>query len=124
MAKNPNAHSEESREEGQNAKEQGDEHKREDEPRSNEVVIVAANSQIRPLSTACHWGLLLTYLSTNREGTLTAVPKFLWLAGSKGKSGVFDPQSFLPSTTGQRFQRVHRDTAGAPGMLPVAASRK
>lgn len=55
---------------------------------------------------------------------MTSVPKFLGLAGSNGKSGVFDPQSFLPSTTGQRFQRVHLDVAGAPGMLLVAASRK
>lgn len=54
MANNPNAHSEESSKEGQNAKEQGDEHERKDEPRSNEVVVVASNSQIHPPSTTCH----------------------------------------------------------------------
>lgn len=58
VANNPNAHSDESRKERQNAKEQGDEHEREDEARSNEVVVVAVNSQIHPPSTACHREML------------------------------------------------------------------
>lgn len=47
MAKDPNAHGKPSREEGQDAKEQGNKLEGENEPRSHEIVIVAANSQIR-----------------------------------------------------------------------------
>lgn len=35
------------------------------------------------------------------------------------------PQAFFPSAdTPHRFQNVHREVAGAPGILPVSASRK
>lgn len=58
-------------------------------------------------------------------GILVVVSKLRWLGGSKGKSGYEVPQSLFPlSPTAQMFQNVHRDTDGAPGMLPVSTWRK
>ena len=62
---------------------------------------------------------------TNWDGTPFVVPKLRPLGGSSGYAGCTFPHTLRPAElTLQVFQKVHRDRAGAPGILEVAAWRK
>jgi hypothetical protein len=55
-------------------------------------------------------------------GTLIVMLKLF--GGSRGKAGVAPGQSLVPLTAEHTLHSVQRETAGAPGIFDVSASRK
>ena len=61
----------------------------------------------------------------NCEGMFVVVLKLRSLGGSRGKAGCEDPHWLLPpASIPQRFQNVHLETLGAPGMFAVCTCKK